>query len=202
MKKLNNSLVVLFWVLVVTGIVIATSCSIQRKIEWHESQLDKYEKLYPELFTTAGLDSIIKSRAIELAGQISKEVDTAKINEYEGELSDLRDFVHRLRESKEPCDTILKEVEKIVEKEGKTKVLWRDAQCKMDTITIDTLGVHVKAWATNGKFKSRVDVDSVRVSYDCPPEPVCPDHPRTWFWEFIGALCGAMVMFVLLIRRR
>lgn len=178
------------------------SCSVARRIDWHEKQLDKYEKLYPEMFTTAGIDSIIKARALELVGQMTKEVDPAKIDSLETELVKLHKWVAKAKEKGIPCDTILVEIEKIVEKEGKAKILWKEAPCKMDTIKKDSAGVHVRAWGKDGKLYMKLSVDSMRIKYDCPPEPKCIDREWLSYWQSILSIAFLVLMFGVALSSR
>jgi hypothetical protein len=158
------------------------SCSVARRIDWHEKQLDKYEKLYPEMFTTAGIDSLIKARALELVGQMQVETDQKKLDSLEYELWKLDKLIGTIKDTV-PCDSILKYVERKVEVQGKQKVIYREATCKLDTVSKDSAGVHVRAWGRDGKLYLKLSVDSTRIKFDCPPEPICLDKEWFDFWQ-------------------
>lgn len=203
MEKLNRVLALgLCGVVFLAIIHLFTTCSVPRRIQWHEDQLDRYEKLYPELFTTAGIDSIIKARAVQLVAEMSKDIDKNKADSLQNEFDKLLSSVKSLKESAQPCDTILKEVERIVEVQGKQKVVYMESKCKIDTVTKDTLGVKLKLWSNDGKLYADVDVDSLRFKYDCPLEPKCVERKFWQFWEFW--ICPAFLLFLMIIiaRRR
>lgn len=201
LKYMRKLIIVLAIGLVFAFSFWIASCTVESRIDWHNKQLDRYERLYPEKFTTDGLDSLIRERALELIGKINKAPNKEVLDSLENELKSLYKKVADLKNSSAPCDTILKEVEKIVVKETKGKTVWKEAPCVMDTISKDSAGVHVLAWGKSDQIYIKLSVDSTRIKYDCPPQ--VKHVNKLWFeyWQSKLAVAFLVLMFGFVVAR-
>lgn len=194
-----------------------SSCTPKMQVKWHQGRLDHHtavladlQERYPLLFeldTNGIFDTTIDKRKLEAYLKIIKDFDQLKIGKANKTLDSLNLLVAKQKDSLKnkgikDCDPIIEYLERTVKVKGDQVIIYRDAPCKVQPISIDTMGIK---FIVNESGLATVEVDSVHIrkEIDCPPRPKC-DEKEWWdFWQSKLAVGIFFIMvFGLIFRRR
>lgn len=201
------------WIIFSLSIIII-GCSPSRRIQWHENRLDALEHRYPELFTTASIDSVINARALSLATKMMLDLDSNRLKELYKQSDTSRSKTDTaIKETQDKgvkdCDTIIKYIHLERKPQDQIKEVYKQSKCVIQPKFIDTLGVQINVSATDGILDISVQVDSIHIKKDCPPcfTPKQKEYYEFWqFWAWVISVpiisCLLLIFVIRMILRR